>query len=400
MSIPRSERRLVIGKIRWKQDCHFCSSGAGIRRLGDQHGQLQQVNLPRTIHLTAPGNHTGYGHVTGTKTSAETISELYRGLAQLELNDFSIMISGYLPGPEAINAVGKIAAELAQRGAAGGGPFFWVLDPVMGDSGRFYLPEAAAPAYRALLPRCSLLLPNQFELEQLVGTPVQSIRDLTRAIARLHREHGVPHVVVTSTDLSPPADAARDFAKRASAAEEKAAADAAAGLPPPAARPDGSLTVFGSTVHRPDGAARIFCVVAPRYPARFTGCGDLFAALVTAFLRDRTTATRDYEHPHWLQPLADGAEPRDEKPCMMHLAWATRRAVAGMQGVLRATLARVVEAEEALRGAEGAGEAEQAWRRTRRMEALELRVIETAAEWMNPRDLDRITISDVKVLLD
>ncbi len=32
------------------------------------------------------------------------------------------MISGYLPGPEAIEAVGKIAKELAQRGP---GPFFW-----------------------------------------------------------------------------------------------------------------------------------------------------------------------------------------------------------------------------------------------------------------------------------
>ena len=316
------------------------------------------------------------------------------------------MISGYLPGPEAINAVGKIAAELAHRAASGaGGPFFWVLDPVMGDAGRFYVPEAAAPAYRALLPRCSLLLPNQFELEQLTGAPIHSIRDLTRAISRLHREHGVPHVVVTSTDLSPPADAARDFAKRTSAAEERAAADAAAGLaaPPAAARPSGSLTVFGSTARRPGGAPRVFCAVAPRYAARCTGCGDRVAALVPAFLRDRAAAARDYAHRDWLPPPAEAggeAGGDDERPSVMHLAWATRRAMAGLQGVLRATLARRAEAEEALRGAEPAGEAEDGWRRARLMDALELRIIETAAEWMNPRDLDRITISDVKVLLD
>jgi pyridoxine kinase len=269
----------------------------------------------------------------------------------------------------------------------------------MGDAGRFYVPETAAPAYRALLPHCSLLLPNQFELEQLTGTPIQSIRDLTRAIARLHREHGVPHVVVTSTDLSPPADAARDFAKRASAAEEKAAAAAAAGQPR-GVEPAGSLSIFGSTARRPDGAPRVFCVVAPRYAAQFTGCGDLLAALLTAFLRDRTTAARDYEHPNWVPPLgADGGETA-ERPSVMHLAWATRRAVAGLQGVLRATVARRAEVEGMLLGAEAAGAVEEQWRRARLTDALELRVIETAHEWMNPKDLDRITISDVKVFLD
>jgi hypothetical protein len=44
---------------------------------------------------------------------------------QLELNDFSVMISGYLPSAEAIGVVGQIAKELAQRAANTQGTFFW-----------------------------------------------------------------------------------------------------------------------------------------------------------------------------------------------------------------------------------------------------------------------------------
>lgn len=40
-----------------------------------------------------------------------------------------------------------------------------VLDPVMGDDGRLYVPEDEVPAYRSLLRHADLILPNQFEAE-------------------------------------------------------------------------------------------------------------------------------------------------------------------------------------------------------------------------------------------
>lgn len=40
-----------------------------------------------------------------------------------------------------------------------------VLDPVMGDNGKLYIPEDEVPEYKALLREADLILPNQFEAE-------------------------------------------------------------------------------------------------------------------------------------------------------------------------------------------------------------------------------------------
>lgn len=91
-----------------------------------------------------------------------------------------MMLSGYVPGAAAVEAVGNIAKELKEKakrarlGASGSGTepglprsssFFWVLDPVMGDNGRLYVAEDVVPAYRSLIPYADLILPNQFEAE-------------------------------------------------------------------------------------------------------------------------------------------------------------------------------------------------------------------------------------------
>lgn len=44
-----------------------------------------------------------------------------------------------------------------------------VLDPVMGDNGKLYIPEDEVPQYKALLREADLILPNQFEAEYATG---------------------------------------------------------------------------------------------------------------------------------------------------------------------------------------------------------------------------------------
>lgn len=97
--------------------------------------------------------------------SAQEITDLYDGLKQSYLDDFDMMLSGYIPGAEAVQAVGRIAAELKAKAASRPGSFFWVLDPVMGDNGRLYVADDVVPAYKSLLPHADLILPNQFEAE-------------------------------------------------------------------------------------------------------------------------------------------------------------------------------------------------------------------------------------------
>jgi len=71
------------------------------------------------------GNHTAYKQVKGRKTPAEEISELYDGLRQSLLNDFDMMLSGYISSAEAIQEVGKIARELKFKSTTKPGSFFW-----------------------------------------------------------------------------------------------------------------------------------------------------------------------------------------------------------------------------------------------------------------------------------
>lgn len=115
--------------------------------------------------LIKSGNHTGYRHWTGTRATAQEISDLYRGLQDNYINDFDMMLSGYIPGAEGVLAVGDIAKDLREKNKTRPGNFFWVLDPVMGDNGNLYVAAEVVPAYKSLLSYADLIIPNQFEAE-------------------------------------------------------------------------------------------------------------------------------------------------------------------------------------------------------------------------------------------
>ena len=96
--------------------------------------QTQAIDLPShswaatcfvSVTDPIPGNHTGYKQFKGTKTSAEEISHLYTGLKQSYLTDFDVMLTGYAPSAEAIDAIGTIARDLKLRASTKAGSFFW-----------------------------------------------------------------------------------------------------------------------------------------------------------------------------------------------------------------------------------------------------------------------------------
>jgi pyridoxine kinase len=97
--------------------------------------------------------------------SAQEITDLYQGLKQSYLDDFDMMLSGYVPGAPALEAVGQIGQELKRKAKSKPGSFFWVLDPVMGDNGNLYVAPDVVPVYKSLVHHADLVLPNQFEAE-------------------------------------------------------------------------------------------------------------------------------------------------------------------------------------------------------------------------------------------
>lgn len=73
------------------------------------------------------GNHLAYRQATGSKTSAQEVAELYKGLTQARLDDFGILVSGYCPGADVVLEVGRIARAKREAARADGRPgaFFW-----------------------------------------------------------------------------------------------------------------------------------------------------------------------------------------------------------------------------------------------------------------------------------
>ncbi|KAG6004206.1 hypothetical protein E4U21_001314 [Claviceps maximensis] len=246
-------------------------------------------------------NHTGYGKWTGTKASAQEITDLYNGLRQSYLDDFDMMLSGYIPGPEAVVAVGTIAKELKEKHRASPSRFFWVLDPVMGDNGRIYVAEEVVPAYKGLVGYADLILPNQFEAELLSEVKIQDLDSLKSAIQALHTKYHTPHVVITSVNFS-----------HAGQSDSK------------------ELSVVGSSMTS-TGQARLFQIAFPSIDCYFCGTGDMFGALITARMHQAVGDVPGLmDRPSW---LSDDAVPAVELP----LARATEKVLASMHEVLDKT---------------------------------------------------------------
>lgn len=90
------------------------------------HTVLADIPNPSFFSSSFPkGNHTGYGQFKGTKASAQDIQDIYHGLKQSYLTDFDVLLSGYAPSADAVQAVGAIARDLKLNAAKKPGSFFW-----------------------------------------------------------------------------------------------------------------------------------------------------------------------------------------------------------------------------------------------------------------------------------
>lgn len=380
------------------------------------------------INTVNYSNHTAYKQVKGTKTSAEQIRDLYEGLKQSNLNNFDVLLSGYMPSAEDVQEVGRIGRDLKFNATTKPGSFFWVLDPVMGDEGKLYIPEDEVPQYKSLLREADLILPNQFEAELLSDTQITDLTSLATAIKVLHHTYLVPHVIITSLRLNADNRTVSKSASRASSKNpsSRATPSASSSTSPdrsgakPDCRPgpalstaaeqeDGegegergeetdTMSIIGSTATS-DHSPRLFRIDIPAYPLFFSGTGDMFAALTVARLREATVAADLHHTPAWTSP---DSVPAQDLP----LARATEKVLATMQAVLARTAARcaddmrVFEAEEAREGC-GAG-VEAAEERARRrhlrlMRASEVRVVRHVGDVLWPGDVERFRARAVQV---
>lgn len=204
-----------------------------------------EIDAINTVHFS---NHTGYPSFGGTRFSGPDVWSTFDHLDRNGLVAYSHLLTGYIGSAEVLDTVERIVKRLKSDNPS----TVYVCDPVLGDNGKLYVPEDLVQLFRdKLIPRADIVLPNQFELEQLTaGGPVESIDAVIERVGQLHAR-GPSTVLVTSLgpELCPP----------------------------------GEMLVLGS--HRPtDGASFVFTLRFPRIPNfYFTGTGDLLAALFLAW---------------------------------------------------------------------------------------------------------------------
>ena len=150
-----------------------------------------QPLLVDTVMLAA---HPGYGRRAGGAVPDDLLRDVLTGLAELtDLRRIDAVMSGYLGGAGQVTA---IAAMIDMWRGMADGPY--ILDPVLGDAGRLYMPEDLATAIRTqLLPRADIITPNSFELAHLSGMSVGCRDSAQTAAETLLAQHGLDAVVAT-----------------------------------------------------------------------------------------------------------------------------------------------------------------------------------------------------------
>ena len=107
------------------------------------------------------------------------------------LGEVKAVLTGYFGNAAQPRSVARLIRVLKERNP----DLLYVCDPVMGDLGGLYIPQATAEAIRdELLPLASLATPNRYELAWLSGSTLESNTEIMEAALAL----GPERMLVTS----------------------------------------------------------------------------------------------------------------------------------------------------------------------------------------------------------
>ncbi len=136
-----------------------------MRRMGANVWPLNTVQF---------SNHTQYGKWTGVVMPAEHLTEIVRGIADIDrLKTCDAVLSGYLGSAEQ----GEQILAIVRQVKAANPDAWYFCDPVMGhpEKGCIVAPGVAEFHTRAALPASDLIAPNLLELEILSGHAVSNV---------------------------------------------------------------------------------------------------------------------------------------------------------------------------------------------------------------------------------
>ena len=136
--------------------------------------------------------HPGHGPSTRVTIGEDDFNAVIDDLIRAPwAGEVRAVLSGYLGGAHQAQGVARLVNALRVTKP----DLFYACDPVMGDVGGLYVPEATAVAMRdILLPLASLATPNRFELSWLCGAELETNAAILEAALSL----GPARMLVTS----------------------------------------------------------------------------------------------------------------------------------------------------------------------------------------------------------
>lgn len=123
--------------------------------------------------------HPGHGRATRIVPPAEQFAGLIADLVRAPwLGEVGAVLSGYLGEASQADAIADLVGAVKAKNPGA----LYVCDPVMGDSGGLYVPEATAKALRdRLMPLADIATPNRYELAWMAGADLPDLKSTTAA---------------------------------------------------------------------------------------------------------------------------------------------------------------------------------------------------------------------------
>lgn len=146
-----------------------------MRRMGANVWPLNTVQF---------SNHTQYGHWTGSVMPASHLTDIAKGIADIDrLKTCDAVLSGYLGSAEQ----GEHILQIVSQVKAANPNAWYFCDPVMGhpEKGCIVAPGVAEFHCKSALPASDIIAPNLLELEMLSGKTVANVEDAVAAAREL-----------------------------------------------------------------------------------------------------------------------------------------------------------------------------------------------------------------------
>jgi pyridoxine kinase len=144
--------------------------------------------VPLALHTAWYSHHKGHPGWFGAVTPPAVFECFLQYAWQAAHLQLTTVLSGYLGSAAQADLLARYLPE----------SIYYVCDPVMGDTpGGQYVSDEIVQAYRErLIPRATVLLPNQFELGLLAGSPIQTTSAAIDAAHDLLARYPALHTVI------------------------------------------------------------------------------------------------------------------------------------------------------------------------------------------------------------